>query len=232
MGDILSTLIYIALLLLIIAIFAGVALSFVYTIFGVIPFAIVNGLTALMGKRQRNSVQSATAASRAPARTGHSPASRAYVRPGHSPASGAQVRADPPPASGGAVPRWALPYMGWGVSIAALTLLSSVANFQTNLKYGGSLGDWVGVTLVELALTAAGIALASIAFAKQRSRAHASQAEGMKAAILPKRAYIYWLIWFIGVFVLNVIADTAYIAGLGVDIQGVGPGWIIFIDGW
>ena len=122
--------------------------------------------------------------------------------------------------------------MGWGVSIAALTLLSGVANFQTNLKYGGSLGDWVGVTLVETALTAAGIALASIAFAKQRRRAHASQAEGMKAVVLPKRAYIYWLIWFIGVFVLNVIADTAYIAGLGVDIQGVGPGWIIFIDGW
>ena len=220
MGDILSTLIYIALLLLIIAIFLGVALSFVYTIFGVIPFAIVNGLTALIGKRQRNSDRRATAASRAHVRTGHSPASRA------------QVRTDPPPASGGAIPRWALPYMGWGVSIAALTLLSIVANFQTNLKYGGSLGDWVGVTLVEAALTAAGIALASIAFAKQRSRVHASQAEGMKAAILPKRAYIYWLIWFIGIFVLNVIADTAYIAGLGVDIQGVGPGWIIFIDGW
>ena len=178
MGDILSEMPYIARGLALV----GVVFGVVVLIFGVIPLAIVNGLTALIGRRRR-------------------------------------------------IPIWALPYMGWGVSIAALTLLSIVANFQTNLKYGGSLGDWVGVTLVETALTAAGIALASIAFAKQRSRVHASQAEGMKAVILPKRAYIYWLIWFIGIFVLNVIADTAYIAGLGVDIQGVGPGWIIFIDG-
>lgn len=130
------------------------------------------------------------------------------------------------------IPIWTLPYMGWGVSIASLTLLSSAGNFQTNRIFGGTVGDWVTVTLVEAALTAVGIALAWIAFAKQRSRVHASQAEGMKAVYLPKRAYIYWLIWFIGVFILNVIADTAYIAGLGVDIQGVGPGWVVFIEGW
>ena len=182
MGDILSTLIYIALLLLTVLALVGVVFGVVVLIFGVIPLAVVNGLMALTARRRR-------------------------------------------------IPIWALPYVGWGVSIGALTLLSGVANFQTNLKYDGSLGDWVGVTLVELALTAAGIALASIAFAKQRSRVYASQAEGMKAVVLPKRAYIYWLIWFIGIFIINVIADTAYIAGLGVDIQGVGPGWIIFIDG-
>ena len=231
MGDIFATIIYIALLLLIIAIFAGVALSALYTIFGVIPFAIVNGLMALIGRRQRNSDQWATAASRAHARTGHSTASGAHVRTGHSTASTSRVNPGRSSASGGAIPRWALPYVGWCVSIAALTLLSIVANFQTNLKYGGSFGDWAGVTLVELAITAAGIALAWIAFAKQRSRVHASQAEGMKAVYLPKRAYIYWMIWFIGVFILNVLADTAYIAGLGVDIQGVGPGWIDLLDG-
>ena len=142
--------------------------------------------------------------------------------------------------------------MGWGVSIAALTLLSIVANFQTNLKYGGSLGDWVGVTLVELALTAVGIALASIAFAKQRSRAHAqdaassetpnaprqsgayagSQLERKNAATAPIRAYIYWMVCFLGIFIINWIIDMNYILGLGVDIQGIGPGWIDLLDGW
>ena len=142
--------------------------------------------------------------------------------------------------------------MGWGVSIGALTLLSIVANFQTNLKYGGSLGDWVGVTLVELALTAAGIALASIAFAKQRSRAHAQDAassetpnaprqsgayaapqlERKNAAAAPIRAYIYWMVCFLGIFIINWIIDMNYILGLGVDIQGIGPGWIDLLDGW
>ena len=150
--------------------------------------------------------------------------------------------------------------MGWGVSIAALTLLSIVANFQTNLKYGGSLGDWVGVTLVELALTAAGIALASIAFAKQRSRVHAQDAASSEtpnaprqsgayagsqlerknavtapiknAATAPIRAYIYWMVCFLGIFIINWIIDMNYILGLGVDIQGIGPGWIDLLDGW
>ena len=142
--------------------------------------------------------------------------------------------------------------MGWGVSIAALTLLSIVANFQTNLKYGGSLGDWVGVTLVETALTAAGIALASIAFAKQRRRIYAqdaassetpdaprqsgayagSQLERKNAATAPTRAYIYWMVCFLGIFIINWLIDMNYILGLGVDIQGIGPGWIDLLDGW
>ena len=142
--------------------------------------------------------------------------------------------------------------MGWGVSIGALTLLSIVANFQTNLKYDGSLGDWVGVTLVELALTMAGIALASIAFAKQRRRVHAqdaassetpnaprqsgayagSQLERKNAANAPIRAYIYWMVCFLGIFIINWIIDMNYILGLGVDIQGIGPGWIDLLDGW
>ena len=183
MDGLLSAIPYIAFLLIRVLLLVGIVFGVVVLIFGVIPFAIVNGLMALTGRRRR-------------------------------------------------IPIWTLPYMGWGVSIASLTLLSSAGNFQTNRIFGGTVGDWVTVTLVEAALTAAGIALAWIAFAKQRSRVHASQAEGMKAVYLPKRAYIYWLIWFIGVFILNVIADTAYVAGLGVDIQGVGPGWVVFIEGW
>ena len=232
MGDIFATIIYIALLLLLIAILAGVALSALYTIFGVIPLAIVNGLMALIGRRQRNSDQWATAASRAHARTGRSTASGAHVRTGRSTASTARVNPGRSSASGGAVPRWALPYVGWGVSIAALTLLSIVANFQTNLKYGGSFGDWAGVTLVELAITAAGIALAWIAFAKQRSRVYAApQVEDKNAAHAPIRAYIYWVVCFLGIFIINWIIDMNYILGLGVDIQGIGPGWIDLLDG-
>ena len=232
MGDIFATIIYIALLLLLIAILAGVAFSALYTIFGVIPLALVNGLMALIGRRQRNSDEWATAASSAHVRTGRSPASGAHVRTGHSTASTARVRTGRSPASGGAVPRWALPYVGWGVSIAALTLLSIVANFQTNLKYGGSFGDWAGVTLVELALTAVGIALAWIAFAKQRSRVYAgSQVEDKNAAHAPIRAYVYWIVSFLGIFIINWIIDMNYILGLGVDIQGIGPGWIDLLDG-
>lgn len=232
MGDIFATIIYIALLLLIIAIFAGVALSALYTIFGVIPLALVNGLMALIGRRQRNSDEWATAASSAHARTRHSTASGAHVRTGHSTASSARVRTERTPASGGAIPRWALPYVGWGVSIAALTLLSIVANFQTNLKYGGSFGDWGGVTVVELAITAVGIGLAWIAFARQRSRVYAgSQVEDKNAAHAPIRAYIYWIVSFLGIFIINWIIDMNYILGLGVDIQGIGPGWIDLLDG-
>jgi len=232
MGDIFATIIYIALLLLIIAIFAGVAISALYTIFGVIPLALVNGLMALIGRRQRNSDEWATAATRAHARTGRSPASGAHMRTGHSTAGSARVNPGHSSASGGAIPRWALPYMGWGVSIGALTLLSIVANFQTNLKYGGSFGDWVGVTLVELALTAVGIALAWIAFAKQRSRVYAgSQVEDKNAAQAPIKAYIYWVVCFLGIFIINWIIDMNYILGLGVDIQGIGPGWIDLLDG-
>lgn len=205
MGDMISTITYIAFLLVRISLFVVVAFGIMYTIFGVIPFAIVNGLMAITGKRWR-------------------------------------------------IPWWALPYMGWGASIASLTLLSIVANFQTNLKYGGTVGDWVTVKLVEAALTGVGVGLVAIAFAKQRSRVHAqdaasavssetpnarrqsgayavSQVDRKNAARAPIRVYIYWLFWFLGIFILNVLIDTIYIAGLGVDIQGVGPGWIIFIDG-
>ena len=125
---------------------------------------------------------------------------------------------------------WAVPYVGWGGSIVGLTLLSAVANWQTGVDYGGDMGAWGSITLIEGAVAVVGIALAWRAHGKQLSRARELREAGADVINPSARAYIYWVLWLVGILAFNWIMDMIYVVDIGVDIQGIGPGWIDLVD--
>lgn len=130
------------------------------------------------------------------------------------------------------MPSWVMPYMGWGGSLAGLTLLSAVANWQTRAGYSGAVGAWATVTLIEGAVTAAGIALAWRAYGKQLIRVQELQEAGADVSDAPPRAYIFGLLWVGGILAFNWIVDMIYVLSVGVNVQGIGPGWIDLVEGW
>ena len=130
------------------------------------------------------------------------------------------------------MPAWVMPYVGWGGSLAGLTLLSAVANWQTGVGYDGYLGAWATVMLVEVAVTAVGIALAWRAYGKQVVRVKELREAGADVGDAPARAYIYWMSWVAGVLAFNWVVDMIYALSVGVNVQGIGPGWIDLVEGW
>ena len=127
---------------------------------------------------------------------------------------------------------WVAPYMGWGGSLAGLTLLSGVANWQTRIGYGGDVGAWATITLIEGAVTTAGIALAWRSHGKQLIRVQELQAAGKDVRDAPARSYVHWILWVVGILVFNWIVDMIYALRVGVNVQGIGPGWIDLVEGW
>ena len=130
------------------------------------------------------------------------------------------------------MPSWVMPYMGWGGSLAGLTLLSAVANWQTGIDYDDYVGAWAMTTLVEVAVTAVGVALAWRAHGKQLIRVQELQESGADISDAPPRAYIFGLLWVGGVLAFNWIVDMIYVLSVGVNVQGIGPGWIDLVEGW
>lgn len=130
------------------------------------------------------------------------------------------------------MPSWVMPYVGWGGSLVGLTLLSAVANWQTGAGYSGAVGAWATTTLVEAAVTAAGIAVAWWAHRKQLIRVRELQAAGESVSDATPRAYIYWMLWVAGALAFNWIVDMIYVLSIGVNVQGIGPGWIDLVEGW
>ena len=130
------------------------------------------------------------------------------------------------------MPAWVMPYVGWGGSLAGLTLLSAVANWQTGVGYDGYFGAWATTTLVEVAVTAAGIALAWRAYGKQVVRVKELREAGAAVSDAPARAYIYWMAWVAGVLAFNWVVDMIYALSVGVNVQGIGPGWIDLVEEW
>ena len=127
---------------------------------------------------------------------------------------------------------WAVPYVGWGGSIVGLTLLSALANLLTGVVNAGAVGAglWAVITLIEGAVTAAGIVSARRSYGKQLIHAQALQETDEDASDTSSSAYLYWLLWLGGVLAFNWIVDMIYALSVGAQVQGIGPGWIDLVE--
>ena len=124
-------------------------------------------------------------------------------------------------------PYYYLPYMIWAGSITALTLLSIVANWRTALMYDAGISNVFLVTIVQSALASVGILMCWLSFSDKRGT---YAGEGALSGGAYAKAYIYWALWFVGLMLVNWVIDLSYALNAGVDIQGLGPGWIDLVE--
>lgn len=70
------------------------------------------------------------------------------------------------------------------------------------------------------------------AYGKQLIHARELQEAGADVKDAPARTYIYWILWVGGALTFNWIVDMIYVLSIGVNVQGIGPGWIDLVEGW